>query len=160
MVLAIGLLLGAALHDAAVRTIPNWIPTSLVAVGVILRMRDHSAVTGIWVAALLLMVLGVFWLRGFIGGGDAKLIPAVALVLPPSDVPNFILSVAIGGGALALLYVVLSRLVARPAPGRHRGFFARVLKTEAWRVHRRGPIPYAVAIAGGGVPIMIKTLAG
>ena len=123
-------------------------------------MQDGKVIAGFGIAALLLTILGGLWLRGFIGGGDVKLIPAVALVLPPSSVPAFVLSVAIAGGVLALLYLVLPYLVQRPRPGPRRGLLARALKAEAWRVHRRGPLPYAVAIAGGALPIIVHTLSG
>jgi prepilin peptidase CpaA len=87
-----------------------------------------------------------------------KLIPAVALVLPPSGTPGLILSVALAGGVLALIYLALSFVVPRPGPGPRRGFLARVLKAEAWRLHRHGPLPYALAIAVGAFPIFIETL--
>ncbi len=158
--LAVGLLLGAALHDAAARTIPNWIPVSLAIIGLILRVQDASAAEGIGTAAVLLIILGALWLRGLIGGGDMKLIPAVALVLPPSGVPALVLSVSIAGGGLALLYLALSVVVRRPRPGPRRGLLARVVKAEAWRMHRRGSLPYAVAIAGGALPNIVKTFSG
>jgi prepilin peptidase CpaA len=31
----------------------------------------------------------------------------------------------------------------------------RVLVVEAWRMRRRGPLPYAVAIAGGAILLLI-----
>ncbi len=158
IVLSIGIILVAGLHDAALRTIPNWIPASLIVAGALLRVREGNAIAGLGIATLLLIMLGGLWLRGFIGVGDMKLIPAVALVLPPSGAPGFILSVALAGGALALIYLTLPLIVPRPAPGPRRRFFARVLKAEAWRLHRRGSVPYALAIAGGALPGFIQTL--
>jgi prepilin peptidase CpaA len=156
MFFSVGLLLVAGLHDTAVRTIPNWIPASLVVAGLILRVQQGNVMAGLGTAALLLTILGVLWLRGFIGGGDMKLIPAVALVLPPSGAPAFVLSVAIAGGVLALVYLALSLVVRRPSPGPRHGLLARLLKAEAWRIHRRGPLPYAVAIAIGALPSFIN----
>jgi prepilin peptidase CpaA len=157
MFFSAGLLLAAGLHDAAARTIPNWIPASLAVIGVLLRIQQGNAAAGFGIAALLTMILGLLWMRGFIGGGDMKLIPAAALVLPPADAPVFVLSVAIAGGVLALIYLSLSFVVPRPRPGPRRGLLARLLKAEAWRVHRRGPLPYALAIAGGALPIFVNT---
>ena len=156
----VGLLLAAALHDAVARTIPNWIAACVALTGVVLRLQDGKMIAGAGIAALLLIILGALWLRGFIGGGDVKLIPAAALLLPPSSVPAFVLSMAIAGGALALMYLLLPYLVRRPRPGPRCGLLARALKAEAWRVHRRGPLPYAVAIAGGALPILVTTLSG
>ena len=157
MVLSAGLLLAAGVHDAAARTIPNWIPACLAVIGLLLRLAQGNAVAGCATAALLLMILGLLWARGFIGGGDMKLIPAVALVLPPSDVPVFVLFMAIAGGVLALIYLSLSFVVPRPRPGPRRGLLARLVKAEAWRMHRRGPLPYALAIVGGALPVFINT---
>src|SRR5271166_6565117 len=156
MIFSVGLLVAAGLHDAAVRTIPNWIPASLTIAGLVTRVQQGNAMADLGIAALLLTMLGALWLRGFIGGGDMKVIPAVALILPPSGTPVFLLSVALAGGALALIYLTLSFVVPRPGPGPRRGFVARLLKAEAWRIHRRGPLPYAVAIAGGALPILIN----
>ena len=154
-VVVAALLVAAALHDATARTIPNVIPASLAAVGLVLRLQDGTAVASLAIAVALLAGLCGLWLRGFIGGGDAKLISAVALVLQPAGVPTFLLSMAIGGGMLALLYLALSFVVRRPRPGARRGLPARILKAEAWRMHRRGPLPYAVAIAGGALPLLV-----
>jgi prepilin peptidase CpaA len=154
---SVSLLLFAGLHDAAVRTIPNWIPTSLAVAGFALRIQQGNFIAGVAVAGLLLLILGVLWLRGFIGGGDMKLIPAVSLMLSPAGVAIFVLSAAIAGGVLSLIYRLMSCFVRRPGPGQRRGLLARVLKAEAWRMHRRGPLPYAVAIAAGALPILITT---
>jgi len=157
MVASMGLLVTAGLHDGMTRTIPNWIPTCILVTGVILRYWQGNLISGLCIAALLLTISVVLWLRRFIGGGDMKLIPAVALALPPSEALYFVLSVAIAGGVLAVLYLVLSFLVRRPDPGPRYGFVARIRKAEAWRMHRRGPLPYALAIAGGALPIFINT---
>jgi prepilin peptidase CpaA len=158
--LAFGLLLVAALHDAAARTIPNAIPATMALAGVVLRVWAGDLLLGFGIAAALMAILFVLWLRGYIGGGDMKLIPAVALALPPSSVPAFILFVSIAGGILGLIYLALSFVVRRPRPGPRQGLLARVLKAEAWRVHRRGPLPYAVAIAIGAIPIIVQTIRG
>jgi prepilin peptidase CpaA len=152
-----GLLLAAALHDIATRTIPNWIPASLAATGLVLRVHDGRALLSMGVALVVLVLFVVLWLRGLIGGGDAKLIPAASLALPPSGVPGFVLSVSIVGGILALVYLALSYVMRRPRPGPRHGFLARVIKAEAWRMHRRGPLPYGVAIAIGAFPAIARS---
>ncbi len=153
----VALLVVAGLHDAAARTIPNWIPASLAAAGLLLRFGQGSAAAALVNAAILLGISAALWRRGFIGGGDMKLIPAVALVLPPADVLQFILFMTLAGGVLALIYLALSFVVRRPEPGPRHGLLPRIMKAEAWRMHRRGPLPYAVAIACGALPIFINT---
>jgi prepilin peptidase CpaA len=147
--LLIGLLGTAALHDAAFRTVPNWISLALACGGLALRALHHDLLPGLAVAAGLFALLALLWTRGLLGGGDVKLAGAAALAVPPTAVPGFVLAVSIAGGALALLYLLLSLVVPRPAPGARRSLPARLLKAEAWRVHRHGPLPYAAAIAAG-----------
>ena len=153
-VAAAGLLMLAAVHDAATRTVPNWLSAVLAVVGIALRFLDGQALTGLAAAGLILCGCLLAWLGGWLGGGDAKLAAAVALVSPPSQVAAFVLATALAGGALALLYIVLHRVVPPPAPGRRRGMLPRCLKAEAWRISRGGPLPYAVAIAVGGFYVL------
>ncbi len=148
-VLLIGPLGIAALHDAAFRTVPNWVSLALACGGLALRVLHHDLLPSLAVAAGLFALLALLWTRGLVGGGDVKLAGAAALAVPPAAVPGFVLAVSIAGGALAILYLMLSLIVPRPAPGARRSLPARLLKAEAWRVHRRGPLPYAAAIAAG-----------
>jgi prepilin peptidase CpaA len=151
------LLLAAGLHDAATRTIPNSIPCALIVVGSIQRWRDGQFMLGVVIVLILAACLVLLWWRGFVGGGDAKLIPAASLVLPASSVPGFVLAVAIAGGILALLYLSLSYVVPRPRAGQRTGLFSRLTKAELWRLNRRGPLPYAVAISTGALLMIGKT---
>lgn len=148
------LLAAAAAHDAATRTIPNWLPLLLAALGVALRLLTGDLGPGLAVAALVLAGTALAWLRGWLGGGDVKLAAAFALVPPPGQVAAFVLATALAGGVLALVYLALVRRVPRPSPGRRAGFLARCAKAEAWRMRRGGPLPYAVAIAAGGFYVL------
>jgi len=71
----------------------------------------------------------------------------------------FLLVTVIAGGALSLIYLVGGVLVPRPQKTRPQGFLARVWRTELWRLHRRGPLPYAMAIAFGGLYVSFVTIA-
>lgn len=152
------LLAVAALHDAATRTIPNWVPALLAALGIAIRSLDGQLMPGIAAAGLLFAACVLAWRLGWLGGGDAKLAPAFALVLPPGQVASFVLATALAGGVLAFVYLLLRRVVPRPAPGQRRGLVPRCLKAEAWRISRCGPLPYAVAIAAGGLFVLHPSL--
>jgi prepilin peptidase CpaA len=158
LILCGALLIAAALHDAATRTIPNWMPLGLLLLGIVGRLLTGDAVSGISLGFALFIGLVLLWLRGLIGGGDVKLAAAAAVAVPASMVMVFVLTVAIAGGVLALVYLCLSFIIPRPAPGMRHGILARVSKVEAWRISRRGPIPYAAAITAGWLAVLIPGL--
>jgi prepilin peptidase CpaA len=157
---ALCLLVYAALHDFAARTVPNWLPVCVLLLGIALRLLDKSLLAGLAVAAVSFILLFMLWLAGGIGGGDVKLWPATALLIPPhwQLELNFFLRVFIIGGLLALLYLALwifmpkRRLAPAPRPsGLKSGLVRRILRAEAWRIARRGPLPYAFAISGSAI---------
>lgn len=138
----------AALKDITTMTIPNWINLALVALFV---PAAFAAGLG-WSTAGLHLVTGVIALVVFfglfavnaVGGGDAKMIPAVLLWIGPDGVIHFIFGTALAGGALALALILARKAVpAEIAPG----FAQKILQQDA-------DIPYAVAIASGAVLAM------
>jgi prepilin peptidase CpaA len=152
------LLLAAALHDAATRTIPDWIPLGLLILGLGYRFLTGDVLLGAGLVLALFFGLLLLWLRGLIGAGDVKLLAAAAATVPATMCMAFILAVAVAGGGLALVYLGLSLVVPRPAPGMRHGLLARVSKMEAWRINRRGPIPYAAAITAGWFALLMPSL--
>jgi prepilin peptidase CpaA len=153
--LAAALLILAAGCDILTRLIPNAIPAALALLGLALRLLDGS-----WPWALLagVIVFGLCllcWLRGWMGGGDVKLLGACALLVPPLSVFPMITAVGMAGGVLAFLYLAARRVVPRPVPLmaglRPHGFLGRALRAERWRLSRGVALPYAVAIAIGSL---------
>jgi len=151
-------LVAAAVHDVATRTIPNSVPALLALLGIAIRVLDGGLLSSIAAVSLLFAAGAFVWRMGWLGGGDVKLVPAFGLVLPPGQVGAFVLATAVAGGVLALLYLVLRPAVPAPAPGRRRGRLRRCLKAEAWRISRGGPLPYAIAIAAGGLYVLHPSL--
>jgi prepilin peptidase CpaA len=160
------LLVYAALHDFAARTVPNWLSVCVLLFGLAIRLADHTFLAGLGVCAVTFALLFVVWMLGGVGGGDVKLWAATAMLIPPDWQPEltFFLRVIILGGLLALFYLALSPLVRRlrarrpraPEPGgAPRGLLRRVLRVEAWRIRRRAPLPYAFAIAGSAILTLI-----
>lgn len=149
------LLVYAAGCDVLTRTIPNTVPALLALVGVALRGLDGSLPWAAFAATIVFAVALFCWLRGWMGGGDVKLLGACALLVPPVSVAPMITMVGIAGGILALFYIIARRLVGAPAARdlavRPRGLLARGLRAERWRLARGGALPYAVAIAAGGL---------
>ena len=147
----------AVLHDLAFRTIPNWIPGTLCLTGGLLRIVDGSLIAGLLAGVVVLVAAMFCWRRGWLGGGDVKLIAACTLMVPPALVVSLLLDVALCGGALALLYLVLARLI-QPLPSRPRpaSLARRILRAERYRICRYAPLPYASAIAAGVLIVMSK----
>jgi prepilin peptidase CpaA len=158
--LAVGLLLYAALHDIAARTVPNWLPLGVFLLGCAWRVMDRNLLSGLIIAGSTFAVLFAVWLLGGIGGGDVKLWPAAATLIPPHLQPelDFFLRVFIIGGGLGLMYLALWLVIPKrrlAASGPRGGLLRRIARVERWRIGRRGPLPYALAISGGAIMTII-----
>ncbi len=143
------LLLMAALHDVAVRTVPNWLAGALAVAGLVVQSLQGALLTSVPTALAVFVFAALCWRRGWMGGGDVKLLGAAALLVPPILVPSLIAAVALSGGVLAFFYLAARRRLARPRAGRPSGLVLRAIRAERWRLRRGGPMPYAVAIASG-----------
>jgi len=158
------LLLLAAGHDFVARTVPNWLAGALALLGIALRLAKPLAtngtvagglIAGLAVGGVVFILAAICWRRGLMGGGDVKLLAATAIVVPPSMALNFVTAVALSGGVLAVAYLLARRFVGPPRPQRPHSLLARTLRVECWRIRRGGPLPYACAIAAGGLFILL-----
>ena len=149
MVASIVILLAAAFHDIIARTVPNWMAATLTIFGLVIQVI-HVQLLMALLAGLIVFTASAFcWRRGWMGGGDVKLLAAAALVVSPNHVSIFVAAVAVSGAVLAAIYLVGSRIVPAPTVQRPSYLIARALRVERWRIRRAGPLPYALAIAGG-----------
>lgn len=149
----VAVLLYAAAHDFGFRTVPDCASIALLLIGIAWRLLDSPRLLP-WsagIAAGILVLTYLLWRQGWMGGGDVKLLTAAGMFVPPWLVPLLVSGTALAGGCLALIYLVAGLIVKRPSGERPVGFVARVLRCEQWRLSRRGPLPYAAAIAVGGV---------
>ncbi|MBB2198967.1 prepilin peptidase [Gluconacetobacter sp. 1c LMG 22058] len=150
------LLFWAALYDIATRRVSDRLVLCVALLDFLLACLGSYPWRGV-LSGFCLFVLGVIcWSRGWMGGGDAKLLGAVGLALRPGQVPALVLNIALVGGVLALGY-----LLARAAlPLRHgraapRNRVQRILRIERWRLHRGCPLPYVCAITGGSLIVFL-----
>ena len=128
-------LMRAAWGDLQSRTIPNWLNVAIAA-GAPLWWWANG--WGLWpdVAIQLGFAAGIFVIFAFcfaigaMGGGDVKLIAALALWLPWKAVLVLVFLMSVAGGVLTLGYLIRHKLAKREE------------KLE---------IPYGVAIAFGGL---------
>ncbi len=156
-ILQVGLLLCAAMTDIAARIIPNKI-CALLALLAITRLpfSDPShLVVSIVTTALLFAILFILYARGYLGGGDVKLLSAMAVGLSFPSLLQLLTAMSLAGGVIALLHLALRRLPRPTLPPVGSSFVRRIYAIERWRNLRRAPLPYGVAIAAGGIWTLI-----
>ncbi|MCK8785753.1 A24 family peptidase [Roseomonas sp. NAR14] len=160
---SVPLLVAAALNDLATRLLPDRAALLLALLGGAARAAE-GPVPFLWSLPAPALVLGagvLFWWRGWIGGGDVKLLPAATLLVPTAEVPALLLAIASAGGGMALLYLLLARcLQGEPPPlaGRGASLARRLRAVERRRLRRGGPLPYGVAIAAGTIACALSHL--
>lgn len=163
VIFAVCLLGAAAGWDIAVRRIPDLISLGLLLLGLAGRAAEGVAALGasFACAALVFMLLTLLHARSLLGGGDVKLAAALAVGLPPLGTYQLIMLTGIFGGLLALLYLLLAQVLPAPRPaGPAATLLGRIRAAEAWRIRRRGPLPYGVAIAGAGAFLLLRPFGG
>src|SRR5262249_51156858 len=100
--------------DIATRLIRNEICLVLALLGIAVQFVSPMHVTESLVAAtILLLLLIVIYQRGWIGGGDVKLLVALAIGLPLMGVIQLLTITALVGGVLALMHLMM-RLLPYP----------------------------------------------
>jgi prepilin peptidase CpaA len=153
------LLVFAAFSDWRSRRIPNWIPLAIFALyGAFLAVQYVAGkvpVLPIWsslaVGAGVTAAGMVLFALNYLGGGDVKLAAALGFWAGPSQIVSFFLVMAIAGGVLAMVYLVLS--YRGRAPG-HPGAETGSSKTE----RKEMKIPYGIAVAVAGLFIVNNIL--
>ena len=143
----------AASTDLFTMTISNRVSLVLVAGFLVLAALDGMPVAeiGSHLAAgfVVLAVCFVFFSRGWIGGGDAKLAAAIALWFGFEQLLNYLTLASILGGVLTLL-IMRFRLMPLPA----------LLANQEWakRLHRMDTgVPYGIALAIAALWVYAET---
>ena len=128
-------LLAAAIWDLRTRTIPNSLNLA-IALGAIGFWWAEGlslwpgVIGALLVAAIVFAIFAGAFALGMMGGGDVKMIAAIALWLPLAAVFELLMIMALAGGAVTLLTAGHHRLARREG---------------------RPEIPYGVAIAFAGL---------
>lgn len=152
LALQVLLLLYVAAIDIATRLIPNEICLTLALLGILGQFAGPTHILEfLVVATVLFALLLIVYQRGAIGGGDVKLLTALAIDLPFTGVVQLLTVTALVGLGLAAAHLMLRRLPhPTPAPA-GSSLMRRVAAVERWRHVRRAPLPYGAAIACGGI---------
>jgi prepilin peptidase CpaA len=160
---------GGACSDYRSRRIPNWLTASSTLFALILH-----ALLGGWRSMGTAMLAGLaagmafllFYLAGGMGGGDVKLMTAVAVCAGLSHVAAILIATALIGGIFALVLAL--------AAGRLRQTVSNVVKllshhgTAGLRPHpdlnlgntRALRLPYGIAIGAGTAITLFSVLLG
>jgi prepilin peptidase CpaA len=135
------LLVWAALSDARDYLIPNKLPLAIAALAPVWWLTTSAAALPAILAGAAVFVLGfVLFARGMMGGGDVKLMSAIALWAGPALVLPFLFATAIVGGVLSLVMLPIFR---------PRGAGATLAQAT---------VPYGVAISAGGLFVAARLL--
>lgn len=155
---AVALLVAAsAAHDVIARTVPNGWCAAIACASLGVRLVDHTLTAGLFAGATVFILAAICWRMGWFGGGDVKLLGACALAVPPHLVPALVIDTSLAGALLALVYLAARNRLPRPRSPRPASLLARAWRAERWRLRRGGPLPYAVAIAGATILVLVRS---
>jgi prepilin peptidase CpaA len=159
---ALCILAAATVVDLRRRIIPDEASAAIAVSGFALSLlvRPGSAWISLAGAVALLIALGQAARFRLIGGGDAKLIAAVSLLVPPEKIGALLLAIAFAGGMFSLVYLALRRLLR----GRKRappaladlGAFGRFVRAEYARIRLACTVPYSLAVFAGVVAYVLS----
>jgi prepilin peptidase CpaA len=145
-----GLMAVAACEDLRRLTIPNPVVIVLCALWPVhLATAPGSTLAGslaaVACAAVVFIVGALLFSRGFVGGGDVKLLAAATLWAGPAMTPALLALTALLGGVLAVLRLsaIALRAVLASDPA------------ASFPTARAAPVPYGVAIAGAALVVTL-----
>ena len=151
-----GLMTTAAFEDLRRLMIPNKVTIALCLLWPLYIMAQPSmaAVLGGLGCALIVFIAGaLLFSRGYLGGGDVKLLAVATLWAGPAATPALLMLTGVLGGALALFLLM--------PPGAYIATLARAklgpsgdsLGQPPGHPHEN-PVPYGIAIAGAAVIVV------
>ena len=153
------LMTAAAFEDFRRLTIPNLVPAALCLLWPIYFAATAPSLYGGLGAvgcALAVFVIGAaLFARGWLGGGDVKLLAAATLWVGPIGTPSLLVMTGVLGGVMALF--LLMPLGAQLAAA------ARLILGQVPLGHEGGsgpPVPYGVAISGAALIVTLQPLFG
>ncbi len=135
---AIALLVVAVYSDVRTFRIPNLLVLAIAVLGVTRLMLLGSPIAAIYAVGAVLLIFAVGFLlfsRGFIGGGDVKLLLATILLIRYPDLFKFFMRMGIFGVVLSVAVILRNYVPIGP----------RVTPLS------RRTVPYGVAIAAAGI---------
>ena len=110
-ILQVPLLLYVAMTDVAIRTISNRVCVAIAAIGIIsLSTNPLQLAELLGVAVMLFLLLLTMHSRGWVGGGDVKLLAALTIGLSLTQLMQLLTVMALAGVGLAMAHMMLRSL--------------------------------------------------
>lgn len=148
LIIGIVLFVVAAYDDIKTLRIPNALVIAVAILGVLrlIVIGDLSVALYTMGASVILFIATflLFW-RGLVGGGDAKMITAAALLVGYHDLFHFLVLMSICGALVSLAVLVIHKYLPLWLGPR----LAMLVPTA------RLAVPYGVAIAVGGIVTLL-----
>ena len=143
-VAAVVLYAAVAAQDLRQRRVSNFLCAGIAVLGLArwaVLMQVAPAALAV-AAAIVLFGLGIlFFSRGWLGGGDVKLITATALLIGAYDTPAFLFLMSIIGSVLALVILLYLKLGPLFGASLHESDGTAIAAADRFKV------PYGVAVA-------------
>ena len=166
IILVMLLMVYAAISDIRTRKIPNWISLSIFALYLIfLAAQWFFDIEPVLVAPLTSLAVGfgalavftAFFYFGFLGGGDVKLISAIAFWVGLKGIAPFIVIMVITGGLISAFYIfkrdvgpeieVVDEELNLKGEQKNKKKEVKISKNN----NKSAKIPYGIAISVGGL---------
>ena len=148
-----GLMLAAAFEDLRRLTIPNTMTLAMCLLWPLHLFGEPSlygALGALGCALAVFLVGALCFSRGYLGGGDVKLLAAATLWAGPTGTPALLLITGLLGGLLAAFLIM--------PPGAYIAELARVklgpANPPATASGLATPIPYGIAIASAAIIVI------
>jgi prepilin peptidase CpaA len=153
LLLGMALFVAAAYGDVKTHRIPNWLVAAVAVVGIarLIAIGDLSfALHTVSVSLLVLIATFLLFWRGLVGGGDAKLLPATALLVGYPDLLNFLVLMSLCGALVSIAILVTRR----------GALFSLVIHfihgpSEQPQEKLQLVVPYGTAIAAGAIVTLL-----
>ncbi len=143
--IAAGLFLIAAYGDLRTRRIPNALALAVAALGLVRLALAGDLAAGLMTVAAAAAVFAIgflfFW-RGWLGGGDVKLMAAAILLVGVPAMSFFLVAMSLVGLVVTLATLAADRFARRPATPN---------SAPQGEPGSRRTVPYGVAIATGAI---------
>ena len=149
-------LTAAAGVDLRRRIVPNELVMLVAAGGLALSLLSPtgsilSMLMSVAFCLVVLLALLVCAHFNVLGAGDAKLIAAVTLLVPPERIALLMMAIALAGGLVSGVYFAAFHVMKRAGTVRRyaAGLFADAHRAGTARMRAGYSVPYAVAVLVG-----------